>query len=41
MLYLGAYWADSGSVWLCELSMTTATSTAKHQQQQPGQNFTM
>ena len=41
VLYLGAYWADSRSVWLCGLSMITATSTAKRHSQQPGQNITV
>ena len=38
LLYLGAYCLVSRSVWLCELSMTTAARTIKkprRQQQQP------
>ena len=41
LMYLGACWVVSRSVWLCELSTTTAITSAKKSQRNPASNHAL
>ena len=41
LMYLGACWVVSRSVWLCELSTTTAITPAKKSERNPASNHAL